>query len=73
MLKTIAKPSAILLSLLLVTGCGGETPFESYSNYDLKTAYAGCKSDNMSPGKAVKCGNIEKECAKRKSKSGFRC
>jgi len=65
--------SAICISTALVAGCDGRNSFSAYSNYDLKSAYAGCKSKDLSPGGAQRCRNIEKECKKRKSDSGFRC
>jgi hypothetical protein len=65
--------STVFISATLLTGCDGKNSFSAYSNYDLKSAYAGCKSKDLSPGGAQRCRNIEKECKKRKSDSGFRC
>jgi hypothetical protein len=60
--------SFLLLSLL--AGCG-DSKFADLSSSELQDRYYDCEqSSNMSPGAAITCDNIRRECERRADEKG---
>lgn len=72
-LGRLGRISSILCICLTASGCFEEKGFRTYSNYDLKQAWAECRSGNLSGAGEQRCANIRRECERRKAESGFRC
>lgn len=67
LLKRLTMLSTICLSL---TGCG-EGPYANYSDSDLQDAHHRCENaDSLSPGGAITCDNIRRECKSRAKEKG---
>lgn len=62
----------IATSIALLSGCEGK--FASLSNQELAEKAEACKNnDKPSPGAAVACGNILKECSRRRKDGNYAC
>lgn len=62
----------IVASLTLLSACEGK--FSNLSNQDLAEKAERCKNnDKPSPGAAVACGNILKECSRRRKEGNYAC
>jgi len=53
----------------LVGGCG-DSKFAKLSDSELQERFSACKSSNMSPGAAITCDNIKRECERRAGEKG---
>ena len=61
--------SYLTLSLVLL-GCG-DSKFADLSSSELQDRYSQCeKADSLSPGGAITCDNIRRECDKRADDKG---
>lgn len=63
---------ALLISgaLFALSGCG-DSPYAKYSNSELQDAYSDCENrDSMSPGAAITCDNVRRECDSRAKEKG---
>ena len=57
-------------SLTLLVSCG-DSQFADYSQSQLQDAYSDCENrDSMSPGAAITCDNIRRECDTRAKEKG---
>jgi hypothetical protein len=55
----------LVVVLTAAPGCG-EGPYAEYSVSDLQEMYNDCETrDSMSPGAAITCDNISRECDRR--------
>ena len=68
------KHNLIALSILgllpLMVSCGN-SQFADYSQSELQDAYSDCENrDSMSPGAAITCDNIRRECKDRAKEKG---
>lgn len=63
--------TALYLSLIYLSGCGGH--FSNHSDQELRKEFRKCDFSKLSPGGAQRCLNIEKECKVRLKEKGFRC
>ncbi|MCG8313189.1 MAG: hypothetical protein MI976_08235 [Pseudomonadales bacterium] len=56
--------------LPLIMSCG-DSQFANYSQSELQDAYSDCENrDSMSPGAAITCDNIRRECDDRAKEKG---
>ena len=58
------------LMLIVLLGCS-DSKFADLSNSELQDRYSRCENaDSLSPGGAITCDNIRRECDKRASDLG---
>ncbi len=54
----------------ILTGCN-DGPYADYSDTELQDAHHKCETaDSMSPGAAITCDNIRRECKRRADEKG---
>lgn len=59
-----------LLMLGFVSGCG-DSKYAELSSAELQDRYAECESaESLSPGAAITCDNVRRECDRRASSMG---
>lgn len=62
----------VALSVFVVSAC--ESKFAALSDNDLQDKIFECNANlEPSPGKAVSCGNLMKECERRREEGRFVC
>lgn len=69
---TQKRLKTLLISGALITlaGCG-DSPYAKYSNSELQDSYTSCENrESMSPGAAITCDNIRRECDNRAKEKG---
>jgi len=60
------------ISLLWLYGCSNE--FEEISDHDLADSMYECRSiQDQSPGMAIRCDNVVRECDRRREDGRFVC
>ena len=60
-------------ALLALSGCGNKK-FEGIADDELADAMHECRmADNQSPGMAIRCDNIERECQRRREEGRYVC
>ncbi len=58
--------------IVLVTGCSNK--LEAIADNELADTMHECRvTDSQSPGMAIRCDNIERECARRREEGRFVC
>ena len=60
----------ITFALLVLMGGCGDSKFAGLSDSELQDRFTECKSSNMSPGAAITCDNIKRECERRAEEKG---
>ncbi|MCG8670329.1 MAG: hypothetical protein MI867_13000 [Pseudomonadales bacterium] len=64
------KSLLIFTAAITLFACGGG-PYADYSQSELQDAYSDCENrDSMSPGAAITCDNIRRECDSRAKEKG---
>ena len=57
--------------LVLLGGCDDGGHYASYGQSELQDAYTDCENrDSMSPGAAITCDNVRRECERRAKEKG---
>lgn len=61
----------IILSAVVTLPACSDGPYAKYSQSELQDAYSDCENrDSMSPGAAITCDNIRRECDSRAKEKG---
>jgi len=61
-----------LISVLMLSACG-DSKFADISGSELQDRYSRCENaDSLSPGGAITCDNIRRECERRADEKGRR-
>lgn len=62
-----------LVALLALSGCGNKK-FEAIPDDELADSMHDCRmSQDQSPGMAIRCDNIERECERRRDDGRYVC
>lgn len=68
--RTLICQVALAPILLLLSACDSG-PYADYSSSELQDAYSECENrDSMSPGAAITCDNVRRECDRRAKEHG---
>ena len=69
-LKLLKPLTVIGATCFLLAGCS-DGPYAAYSDSDLQDAHHRCENaDSLSPGGAITCDNIRRECKSRAKDKG---
>ncbi|AUM11473.1 hypothetical protein [Ketobacter alkanivorans] len=61
-----------LISIVMLSACG-DSKFADISGSELQDRYSRCENaDSLSPGGAITCDNIRRECERRADEKGRR-